>query len=558
MASRFAWGWIGVSAVAGALVALGTIAGLMLGSGARWSDIAQLGTAGAVATILCAGAAAGAALALPGALPGRIFHPSIGLWLMVVFGNVDWLRALDGATKAAAQSALLVAIIVAAAALRRADARLGRVAAAVVAGLALSPVVALTWTDVTRAANTQWWFEEEGLGETLLAQAREASRPAGGHPDIYLVVPDQYPSPAEAERRGHPYPAEALARLRARGWRIRDEAFTPAPRTAVTLAATLALTTTVTDGANVETAPEMLKALFEADRLAWRRSFADPLLLEVLANAGYETQGWIGWWLMTERLDFDRVDRLRESVTGGSLGRAVAVTWRWQHLDWLRTRHEENERRTGLSRWTRCHEVVSQRERFFATDREEREPGRAWFALYHVYWLHDAVAMDATGACENPGGEVVGTGPHGLSEAVLAGCRRNGGESADGTPTTSKCIADAVRAKRTAAMMAYLPAFLERLEAHARRNSSGGGFRILVLSDEGMADRLTDLADDADGWTDGYERKHPAVLRATFAEGVPELWDERAIPDMPQAMRAVVEALLDGATREAPALRTPP
>ena len=542
MITRVGWRWLGVSAAGGALAALGMVAALLLGSGTGWADLLELRLAGPVATIAGAGALAGAAMALPGVGPRPLVHPGFGLGMLLAFGNVDWLRAIDGPEKGLAQLALLATLVIAGARLKDAGPGPGIIAGAGVVAMALTPITALTWKDATASLEPQWWFEEPGLGGRMRAQAAHIGRSAGGLPDIYLVVPDRHPSPSEAKRRGIAYPEEALARLRARGWQIRDEARTATPETSVTFASTLALTTTITDGTAVETAPGRIKTLYDAGRLRWRRAFAQPLLLDVLARAGYETQGWIGWWLPSEAIPFDRVDRLRRSWLGGSLGRAAATTWRSQHLAGLGRSEERGLGHVARSRWTDCHEVVSQRERFFATDHDDRKPGPL-FVLYHAYWLHDMVEMDAAGACTSTHEDAAAAGPYGRTEAEIAQCGEETIErGADGPQRAAQCAGEVARA---GAMMAYLPAFLERLEAHARRNAGRAGFRILVLSDEGLTDEGHGVEHDPTAWGTAHERKHPAVLRATYAEGVRELWEEQAIPDVPQAMRAVVEEMLD-------------
>ena len=544
MVSRIGWRTVAGTAAGGALVALATLALLASGSKFGWRELLELGHTSAIFAIAGAGGLAGTLLALPGALPRPIVHPSFGLWVMLAFGNIDWLWSLEGGSRVAVQLGVLCAITAAAARYRESKAQVGLAAGTALAIITLTPIAAVALKDATAITQATWWYGEPGLGEQMLARASELKRYAHELPDIYLVVPDRYPSPAEAERRGYPYPQEALARLRARGWQIRDEALTLTPRTAVTLASTFALTTSLTDGTRVETAHERVKSLYETNRLRWRQSFAEPLLLRVLARAGYETRGWIGWWLPMDAVPFDRIDRSQTNLPAGTLGEAVRDTWLWLHLGWTRRIDEKQWGRVARSTQANCRELAHQRERFFAADdeRDGRRPPR--FVLYHVFWLHDLVNMNSAGECAGADEDAAFEIPHGFSDWRIALCRRAKIRGTEQTEWAPGCLPDEVRAKRSAAMTAYLPTFLERLEAHARRRSGSGGFRILVLSDEGVADAHQGVDRDSAEWWDTHWRRHPAVLRATYAEDVPELWDQKTIPDMPQAMRAVIEQLL--------------
>ena len=545
MAPRLAWGSIACSALAGTLVAFTALAQVLVGSDTSVLEIFQFRVAASIAIIGGTGALAGALISLPGALPQRIVHRSLGLWILVAFGNVDWLGTLDGQARTLGQLALLIAIVAAARMFKHADARMGLVALTIIAGWALAPIGILVWRDAGTAFEARWRFEDAELANRLMASASASRERGHSVPDLYLVVTDRYPSLAEAERRGYPYPAHMLAQLRARGWRIRSDAVSSMPVTALTLAATWALTNTISDGARVQTGSKRLKALYEADRLRWSETFAQPLLLDVLGQAGYETHGWIGWWLPTYAIPFDYVDSSRGVRRSNTLIEAVGAMWLWTHLGWVK--HSEHGHLGHVARSTQpnCRELVRQRERFFAQDGTRRATDPPRFVFYHVFWLHDMVNMDTDGECADAEEDAAFEVPYGLSDWRIALCRNAKAKGAERTHWVPGCLPDAIRARRRAAMIAYLPVFLERLEVHAKRNAGTRGFRILVFSDEGISDPHRSAERDPAAWWDTHWRKHPAVLRATLAGNVPALWAPETIPDMPQAVREVVEQTLD-------------
>ena len=540
---RLAWGWIAASAAAGALAALAGPSQLLLGSGPEGIGMLRYGLAASLATLAGAGAVAGAMLALPGAVRKRWLHPSFGLWLMLLFGNVDWLGNAEGALRWLLQGTLLITVLWGAFRLRGADWRPGAVAAAVLVAITLAPILTLLWRDAAVAAKEQWWFADSELASQLVAQAPALRETESVNPDIYLVVPDRYPSPLEARRRDHPYPAPALAALRERGWRIRNEASTDMPRTSLTMASTFALTTRLTNGEREKRGPVEAKALLESKQLQFGRSFTKPLLLDFFERAGYDTWGWIGWWLLTEYVPFGHVDKSRNEQLITALHMVTLDAWLSIHSGG-RKRTPDPWRNRALSTQRNCQELVDQRERFFAFQRPHRQRGKPLFVLYHVFWLHDTVNMNASGACQGHDEANAFVLPAEMDHGRLALCRASKERGEELSGWAPSCLPDEVRVKRVGTMIAYLPTFLTRLEQHAREVAHGRPFRILVLADEGLADAHWGTDALPGQWRDDRWIKHPAVFRATFAEGLHKLWPEQAIPDMPQAMREVVLDLL--------------
>lgn len=534
-----AWGWVAITAAAGALVSVSVYAQVLLGSGygRLWS-----GVGASLAGAALAGAAAGALLALPGALPRRPVHPSFGLWLLLLFGGVDWPGDTEGALRWTLQGMLLVLVTAGAVALRNAGARLGVVAGAALGTMAIAPVGVLLWKNVSVPAQAAW-FEDREFAERIVGAAR--ARAGEASPDLWLVMADGYPSPAEAARRGMPYPVRALAELRDRGWRIREDASTPAPHTTVTLAQTLALTTRLvsTEPAPVNAGASRpsrgLEALFLQNGLDWQRSIVRPLLFDALESAGYDTFGYLGWWWITQYLPFDHTDRT-QSWSLDTLHEVAIRRWVSMHTggragSWWNEFFRSFEQN--------CPELAAQRERFFALETPvgaagaEREP---LFVFYHLFWLHDRVDMDVSGHCR------VGESnrfdlPPAKHIKWDASCQELQGRG-EAMGWAWGCLPEHVRDVRAARMIAYLPAFLARLERHAQRVAGNRPFRILVFADEGISGRQTGGGRRHPGaWrTDTLWERHPAVLRAEFGHGVARLWEEHEIPDLPRAMREVI------------------
>ena len=75
--------------------------------------------------------------------------------------------------------------------------------------------------------------------------------------------------------------------------------------------------------------------------------------------------------------------------------------------------------------------------------------------------------------------------------------------------------------------------------------------RVLTFADEGITEAWNDEEDEDTAWRDGPWRKDRAVWRASFAEGVPELWAEEEIPDLPRALKESIEDAFDAPARSA-------
>ena len=503
----------------------------------------RYGLAWSMATLAGVGMAAGAVLALPGAFRKRVLHPSFGLWIMLMFGNVDWLGNAEGPFRWILQADLLAVLVLGGFKLRDADWRLGAVAAAALAAITSMPIGMLVLTETEMAAREQWRFGDAEFAGRIMGRTAALRAKASVNPDIYLVVADRYPSPKEAVRRGSPYPAFALAGLRENGWRIRHDASTDTPSTVVTMASTFALATGLTNGGGQETRAAGVKALYENNQLNYGYSFANPLLLEFLKGAGYETWGWIGWWLLMNYVPFDRVDKSREGKRIDTLHEVTLDSWAWIHSGG-RDRKTDPWRDLAMATERNCRQLTDQRERFFAFQRPYNRREQPLFMLYHVLWFHDVVNMDEFGSCVGDNEAGAFDLPAQLGHGRLALCRSSKDRAEELLRWAPSCLPDEVRAERAGKTIAYLPAFLSRLERHARRVAMGRPFRIVVVADEGFADAHWGADAPSGAWRDDRWIKHPAVFRATFAEGRPSLWVEEQIPDMPQAMREVVLDLL--------------
>ena len=271
-----AWGWIVASAAAGALAAVSLFAQVLLVSGDRRLFF-DLEISLVAATV--AGAVIGAVLALPGAFRRRVLHPSFGFWVIFLFGSVDWLGDLEGTLRWSLQGVLLVLLLAGAFSLRRAGLGPAVLSGAALATLVTVPVGILVWKNAFAPTEDEWRFEDPEFSHRVAmeAGALRARTEAGRLPDIWVVVPDQYPSISEAVRRGVPYPEAELIRLRERGWRIRDDAWADVPNTAVTLAHTFSLSTQLMNGGRqVPAMPARVVQLFEQEALLWEPSFFAP------------------------------------------------------------------------------------------------------------------------------------------------------------------------------------------------------------------------------------------------------------------------------------------
>ena len=146
--------------------------------------------------------------------------------------------------------------------------------------------------------------------------------------------------------------------------------------------------------------------------------------------------------------------------------------------------------------------------------------------------------MDVSGECQVDGSDVFDV-PAARGSRWIAFCQelQERGEQVLGW--APGCLPQDVRDERAGRLIAYLPAFLERLELHANEVAGDRPFRILVIADEGMPYRHGG-AESQTPWRSGAWDKHPAVFRAEFGKGVARLWPEEEIPDMPQAIREVV------------------
>ena len=533
-----AWGWIVASAAAGALLAVSISAQVLVGSG---YERLFAGVAVSLAGAAGVGAAIGAVLALPGAFRLRLLHPSFGLWLMCLFGNVDWLGDIGGPPRWLLQGALLTLLLVGAFGLRNAGPRLGVIPGAALAALVAVPISVMLWKNAFVPAEDQWWFDDPDFRDSILSEARtvRAGGGVGKLPDIWLIVPDQHPSVSEAFRRGVPYSAVELARLRERGWRIHDNASTDTPDTTVTLAQTLSLSERLVSGQRqVPATSERLRALFEQNALRWERTFSDPFLLTVLEEAGYDTWGWLGWWLHPQYLPFLHVDKSRRRALN-ALHQAVVDGWLWIHLGLWQPKTTNHAQYSRISEQN-CRELTAQRERFFAWDPEQGSDREPFFVFYHLFWSHDGANMDVSGECQvDEPDDYDLTAEGGVEWVAFCKDLRERGETVMGW--APGCLPKDVRDKRASRLNLYLTEFLRRLESHANEVAGSRPFRILVLADEGMphVDRGVEYASPST-WRINYLVKNPAVFRAEFGKGVNRLWPETEIPDMPQAIRAVV------------------
>ena len=535
---HIAWGWIAAGALGAAFSALALLSVIFIGSNQRAFEsafaLAHFGFLPSIGIVVLGASGLGALLALPTATPARIAHPALAVALITAFGPVGWIPWLEGEAKVLAQGALAIAIIAVAVRYRRADARPGLIIGAALAAITLTPMAMYGAKSVEVERKARWHFAaEEHFVSALKRRAEEAAPLAHALPDLYVIILEQHPSPRDAAERGLGYDEAALAALRARGWRISNDAQTNAPHTLTTFASMFSLSERLTDGKRtkrVEAAT--LNAHVSAGEIAHSRAFAAPLALDALGRAGYRREAWVGWWLPTTTLRVDAIDSL--FMGGGALFLAgyLNSAWRREH-GWTGSEGTANDEsldeRINAALLAHCKRVVAQRERLFAKRARQGDAPR--FALYHVYWVHDGLALDSEGACATHDG---------LLNPETPACARS----------FIYCVTHEERARRTRAALAYLPSFLERIERHARRYAHGRAFRILAFADEGIAEALDDDEKAADNaaWYDGPWRKHRAVWRASFTEGTPELWEEN-IPGLPRALKESIEDAFDSSVR---------
>ena len=535
---HIAWGWIAAGALGAALSALALLSVIFMGSDQRAFEsafaLAHFGLLPSIGIVVLGASGFGALLALPTATPARIAHPALALALITVFGPVGWIPWLEGEVKVLAQGALAIAIIAVAVRYRRADARPGLIIGAALAAITLTPMVMYGAKSIDVERKARWHFAaEKHFVSTLKRRAEEAAPHARALPDLYVIILEQHPSPRDAAERGLGYDEAALDALRARGWRISNDAQTNAPHTLTTFATMFSLSERLTDGKRTKRVDSAtLNAHVSAGEIAYSRAFAAPLALDALGRAGYRREAWVGWWLPAITLGVDAID---SHFMGG--GAALLVghlrgAWRREH-GWTGSEgtatDESLEERVNAILRARCKRFGAQRERLFA--KRDRQGDAPRFALYHVYWIHDGLALDSEGSC---------VAHDALLDPENPGCAQS----------FVHCIKHQERARRTRATLAYLPRFLERIERHARRYAGGRAFRILAFADEGITAAWDDEAKGTDNaaWRDGTFRKHRAVWRASFTEGAPELWEEN-IPDLPRALKESIEDAFDSSVR---------
>ena len=539
-AKRIAWGWVAAGALGAALSALALLSVIFIGSNESAFEsvfaLAHYGLLPSIGIVALGAGALGALLALPAASPARIAHPALAVALITAFGPVDWIPWLQGGAKGIAQGALAVAILAAAIRYRRADARPGLIVGAALVAITLTPMAMYGAKSVETERKARWHFAaEERFASALERRAEEAAPHAHALPDLYVIILEQHPSPRAAEERGLGYDEAALDALRARGWRVSNDAQTNAPQTDTSFATMLSLSERLTDGTQTKRVDAAaLNAHVSAGEIALSRAFAAPLALDVLGHAEYRREAWVGWWLPTMTLRVDAIDLYHARGGAAHLWGYLRGVWRREH-GWARS---EGTATTSLDKLinaalrTRCDRFVGQRERLFA--KRDREGDGPRFLLYHTFWLHDRVPLDSEGSC---------TTENALPALEAKGC----------PGWFVYCVAGEERARRIRASLAYLPQFLERIERHARRYARGRAFRILAFADEGYFEDWSDEEEGAGNaaWRHEGWRKHRAVWRASFTEGAPELWEEEEIPDLPRALKESIEDAFDTPVRSA-------
>ena len=535
---HIAWGWIAAGALGAALSALALLSVIFIGSNQRAFEsafaLAHFGFLPSIGIVVLGASGLGALLALPTATPARIAHPALALALITVFGPVGWIPWLEGEVRVLAQGALAIAIIAVAVRYRRADARPGLIIGAALAAITLTPMVMYGAKSIEVERKARWHFAaEEHFVSALKRRAEEAAPHARALPDLYVIILEQHPSPRDAAERGLGYDEAALDALRARGWRISNDAQTNAPHTLTTFATMFSLSERLTDGKRTKRVDSAtLNAHVSSGEIAHSRAFATPLALDALGRAGYRRKAWVGWWLPAITLGVDAIDSHFMGGGAALLAGHLRGAWRREH-GWTGSEGTANdeslEERVNAILRAHCKRFVAQRERLFA--KRDRQGDAPRFALYHVYWIHDGLALDSEGSC---------VAHDALLDLENPGCAQS----------FVHCIKHQERARRTRTVLAYLPRFLERIERHARRYAGGRAFRILAFADEGITAAWDDEAKGADNaaWRDGTFRKHRAVWRASFTEGAPELWEEN-IPDLPRALKESIEDAFDSSVR---------
>ena len=466
-ARRIAWGWVAAGALGAAFSALALLSEVFIGSHVSVFALAHYALLPSLGTVVLGAGALGALLALPAAMPARVAHPALAVGLIAALGPVDWFPWLHGGAKGIAQGATTIAMLAAAIRYRRADARPGLVAGAALVAMTLSPIAIWGAKSIEAERNARWHFAAgERFARALERRAQEAAHRARALPDLYVIIVERHPSPRNAARRGWGYDEAALDDLRSRGWQISNDAHTNAPHTETTFASMLSLSETLSDGMRTRRADAaQLNALASAREIALSRAFAAPLALDVLARAGYRSEAWVGWWLPTMALRTHAIDHAQARSGTAHLWTTLRAAWTQEHR-WKRSEGTSNDEslheRVGTTQAASCERFVAQRERLFA--RRDREGDAPRFALYHVFWIHAALALDSDGACA----------AHDAPRDALLDTE---------TPTCAEqwsahCITLEERARRTRGVLAYLPHFLERIEGYARTHARGRAFRI--------------------------------------------------------------------------------
>ena len=242
--------------------------------------------------------------------------------------------------------------------------RFHRVVLVVGVAFGATPVVELVFSESNRINGPDVAPEVSPHVAQLLQVAKESTHAD----DVYLVVPDRYPSPTAAEQAGYGYSNLNFLDH----WLIDHDARTDTPSTTATF--------------------DQIASLEKEGGEHWLR---DPISFQAARLAGMTVDGYMGSYDSLAPLPFDTLDRVS--------------TWRWATAGALLSSRFlyglgisslptvfDGRMESGSYAEIQCDEYAAQRVRMLSPRRDRERPS---LTIMHLYYLHDELEMTPEGYC---------------------------------------------------------------------------------------------------------------------------------------------------------------
>ena len=241
--------------------------------------------------------------------------------------------------------------------------RFHRVVLVVGAAFGATPVLELAFNEF------RWRNGPPPALSSHVAQLLQVAKASTHADDVYVVVPDRYPSPTAAEQAGYGYSnLNFLDR-----WLVDRDARTDTPSTTLTF--------------------DQIASLEKEGGARWLR---DPVSFRAAHLAGMTVDGYMGSYDSLAPLPYDTLDRV--------------TTWRWATAGALLSSRFlyglgfrdmptvfDGRMESGSYADIQCAEYAEQRVRMLSrrpTDREQPS-----LTIMHLYYLHDKLDMSPEGYC---------------------------------------------------------------------------------------------------------------------------------------------------------------